>query len=358
MNSKVITALATPNIAMIKYWGKRDYTGLNTPNNSSISMTLDETLNTKTTVMFSDKLDSDKLYINGVEENIHGDNVSEKSKYIKNTLIEMRKLSGVKENVVVVSENNFPSGAGIASSASGAAALIYALNEALELKMDGKQLSIMARKISGSACRSVFGGIVKWNVGSHDDGSDSFAEMAFDVQHWKELIDIIAVVDPDTKKVSSSIGHEATVRTSVLYKNRVPFAEEGVTKIEDAIKNKDLDSLSKVIMRDSNNMHATMLDTWPPIMYLNDSSKEIVYKIHQLNDSQQDKKCIAGYTFDAGPNAHIITTDEHKEEVLTALKDVQGIKKIFESHQGVGPRILPENESLLDENTLTPKKMK
>lgn len=354
MSNEIVTALATPNIAMIKYWGKRDYTGLNTPNNSSISMTLDENLNTKTTVMFSDELENDKLFINKVEEQIHGNDVSEKSKYIKNTLESMKKLAGVKSNAVVVSENNFPSGAGIASSASGAAALIFALNEALKLKMNVKQLSIMARKISGSACRSVYGGIVKWNVGSKSDGSDSYAEQVFDENYWKTLVDIVAIVDSGTKKVSSSIGHEATVKTSVLYKNRIPFAEEGVKVVETAIKNRDINSLSMAIMRDSNNMHATMLDTWPPIMYMNDISKEIIYRINELNESQKNK-CIAGYTFDAGPNAHIITTDENKKEVLEMLKKIKGIKNIVESHQGRGPRLLSKKDSLLNEKTLEPR---
>ncbi|MEM0201167.1 MAG: diphosphomevalonate decarboxylase [Candidatus Micrarchaeaceae archaeon] len=354
MKNNFATALATPNIALIKYWGRRDNTGLNLPNNSSISMTLDENLNTKTTVMLSDEINEDILYINKIKEDISGSKASEKSKYIKNTLESMKKLAKIEKNFIVISENNFPSGAGIASSASGAAALICALNELLKLKMSTKQLSIMARKISGSACRSVYGGIVKWRVGSKKDGGDSFAEKIFDEKYWKELVDIIAVVDANTKKVSSSIGHEATVKTSVLYENRVSFAEKGVFSVEKAIKNKDIDMLSLAVMRDSNNMHATMLDTWPPIMYLNDSSKEIMYKIHELNE--QKNRCIAGYTFDAGPNAHIITTDIHKEEVLNAIKDIKGIKNIIESHQGKGPRILGKNESLLDEKTLLPKR--
>ena len=354
VETEAVTGVATPNIAFIKYWGKREYTGLNTPNNSSISMTLDETVKTTTSVLFSNKIKRDTVFINGIEESIFGKDISEKFRYMKIILDKMRSTSNIKENVLIVSENNFPSSAGIASSASGAAALVFVLNKALGLNMNFKELSIMARQISGSACRSLFGGIVRWNKGSRDDGLDSYAEQIFNKENWSELIDIIAIVDSQTKKISSSIGHEATVNTSVLYKERIAFAEKGVFEVERAVKNKDLDLLSRTIMRDSNNMHATMLDTWPPIIYLNDASKEIMYKIHELNDSQKDKKFIVGYTFDAGPNAHIITTKKHKETIIKMLHDIKGIKSIIESEIGNGPRIASNKESLIDVKNFSP----
>ncbi len=354
--SAVTTAVGTPNIALIKYWGKRDYTGLNTPNNSSISMTLDETLSTRTSLIFSDKLSKDTLYINGIEEAVSGENIPEKSAYLKRTLDYMRKLSGTKENALIVSENSFPSSAGIASSASGAATLVFALSNALNLKMSLKDMSIIARQISGSACRSLFGGIVKWNKGSKADGTDSYAEQVFDETYWPELIDIIAIVDPSKKKVSSSIGHAATVKTSVLYTARPKFAEKGIYDIEKAVKDRDIDMLSMTIMRDSNNMHATMLDTWPPIMYLTDASKEIIYGIHDMNDTEG--KCIAGYTFDAGPNAHIITTEKYRKRVNEMLEHTGVVRKALESHMGKGPRLLREDGSLIDEKALKPKHAK
>ena len=353
--TNIVTGIATPNIAFIKYWGKRDYTGLNTPNNSSISMTLDETVKTTTSVVFSSKIKKDTIFINGIEENISAaKEVSEKSRYMNAILDKMRSISKINKHALIVSKNNFPSGAGIASSASGAAALVVALNDALALNMNTKELSIMARQISGSACRSLYGGIVKWHKGSREDGVDSYAEQMFKKDHWKELIDIIAIVDSKTKKVSSSIGHETTVKTSTLYKERPAFAEKNIGEIEKAVKNRDIDLLSRIIMKDSNNMHATMLDTWPPIMYLNDSSREIIYKIHELNDSQKNGKYIAGYTFDAGPNAHIITTEAHRSKIIKMLEELSGVKNIIESRMGDGPRIAETKESLIDIERLTP----
>ena len=347
------TAIGTPNIAFIKYWGKRDDSGLNTPNNSSISMTLDETLSTKTSVLFSERLGKDALYINGDEEPIEGGRISEKSAYLKRILDHMKRIAGVDHHALIVSENSFPSGAGIASSASGAATLVFALSEALNLEMSRKEMSITARQISGSACRSLFGGIVKWRAGTEKDGSDSYAEQVFDSSYWPELIDIIAIVDSSKKRVSSSAGHAATVKTSVLYGARPAFAENGVSEIERAVAAKDLNRLSMAIMRDSNNMHATMLDTWPPIMYLSDASKDIIYKVHELNESEG--KCIAGYTFDAGPNAHIITSEEHRDRVMETLSEIDGIRETIESHMGGGPRLLEEKDCLIDEAGIAPK---
>ncbi|MGC8479674.1 MAG: diphosphomevalonate decarboxylase, partial [Candidatus Micrarchaeia archaeon] len=276
MEEKVFTSIATPNIAFIKYWGKRDYTGLNLPNNSSISMTLNEVVKTKTSVVFSDTFKKDRFFLNGKEEELYGKVANEKLAYTGKIISKFRELSGIKKNVLVVTENNFPSSAGIASSASGAAALVFALNNALSLNMNNKALSIMARQISGSACRSLFGGIVKWNKGNKPDGSDSYAKQIVDEKFWN-LVDVLVIVDSKEKKISSSVGHEATVKTSTLYKTRPKFAEAGVKIVEEAIIKKDIDMLSRAIMKDSNNMHATMTDTWPPILYLNDTSKEIIY---------------------------------------------------------------------------------
>ncbi len=355
INEKVVTAIGTPNIAFIKYWGKRDYTGLNTPNNSSISMTLDEKLSTRTSVVFSKKLNRDMLYINGSEEVMVGEKIPEKSAYLKRILDHMRRLAGVKENALIVSENSFPSSAGIASSASGAATLVFVLSNALQLDKKSREMSVIARQISGSACRSMFGGIVRWNKGMKEDGSDSYAEQAFKDTHWPELIDIIAIVDPSKKRVSSSVGHADTVKTSVLYPLRPKFAEEGIVTVEKAIAGKDIDALSKAIMRDSNNMHATMLDTWPPIMYLTDASKDIIYGIHELNDA--NGKRIAGYTFDAGPNAHIITTEKNRKKIMDMLSGIRGVRQTIEGHMGTGPRLLESKDSLIDEKTLTPKRV-
>src|SRR5271157_1261942 len=221
------TAEASPNIAFIKYWGRRSVQNL--PNNSSLSMTLDSAvLSTKTSVLVSRRLDKDMLYINGELQDITSAAANEKTAHIRNILNTLRRLSHSDCRALIVSQNSFPADAGLASSASGSAAFIEAAIPAFGLSIDPKVKSMLAMQISGSACRSLFGGIVKWNVGNKPDGSDSYAEQVFDENYWPELLDIIAMVNDDKKKVSSSEGHTRTVKTSLLYERRVAFAEEGV----------------------------------------------------------------------------------------------------------------------------------
>lgn len=344
---KVTTAVGHSNIALVKYWGKRD-NDLNLPNNSSISITLDDEVKTTTSVVFSDMLRGDKFFING---NLQKEDTSnEKNMFMRKVLNDMRRMAGTESKALIVSENSFPESSGMASSASGAATLVFALSNALGLGYDNRQLSIISRKISGSACRSVYGGIVKWQRGSRKDGSDSYAMQIAKPSDWPDLVDVIAIVDPSKKKVSSSRGHALTVATSPLYKVRAGFAEKNVEEIELAVDRKDFGALATTIMRDSNNMHATMLDTWPPIMYLNDISRDIIYAVHEMNE--QNGKVLAAYTFDAGPNAHIITMEKNRHSVLEKLGEISGIKRIVTARIGEGPRIVSDN--LIDIERLAP----
>ncbi|MGC8496340.1 MAG: diphosphomevalonate decarboxylase [Candidatus Micrarchaeia archaeon] len=345
----VYTAIATPNIALVKYWGKRGDGSLNLPNNSSVSFTLSEnTLNTKTSVAIAPNINEDMIYINGELQT--KDQANEKTTFITRIIKEMKEKAGVRDNLLVVSNNSFPTGSGLASSASGASALVFALNALLGLKMDSRNLSIIARKISGSACRSVIGGFVYWRKGELEDGSDSYAEQIAPYSYW-DLVDIIGIVDEARKKVSSSQGHSATVKTSVFYKSRPEYAEKNARSVVDAVRGRDFAALAEVVMRDSNNMHASMLDTWPPIRYLNDKSWSIIEAVHDLN--MRNGESIAAYTFDAGPNAHIITTTKHVNEVKKMLLGVLGEgSRILEAQVGSGPRLLPESDSLISDESL------
>ncbi len=340
------TFRCSPNIALIKYWGRRD-DALNLPNNSSVSMTLDSGLSTRTSVLFSDSLGSDVVYVDGnryTQESAQ----NEKLGNIFETIRYMRGLAAVRSGAIVVSENSFPSGAGLASSASGGAALVCAADAALGLGLSKTELSLIARRISGSACRSLFGGIALWKRGSKADGSDSFAEQLFDEKYWSELVDVIAMSSEASKKVSSSEGHSRTVRTSGLYKLRPALAEASVGKVIGAIRNRDFNALAELIMRDSNNMHATMLDSWPPIIYMSDVSTAIISSVHAMNKDHGEN--IAAYTFDAGPNAHVITLSKHEAEVRDMLLGTKGVIKVVSSKAGTGPERL--GESLISEEIL------
>jgi diphosphomevalonate decarboxylase len=351
MSDEIVTAVGTPNIALVKYWGKRDFK-LNLPTNSSISITLDESLNTRTSVLFSDKLKEDNMYINGESYDLN-DTTNEKSIFTSNIINYMRGIAKTKAKALIVSKNSFPTASGLASSASGAATLSFAVSKALGLDLPTRELSIIARNISGSACRGVIGGFVIWKKGDKPDGSDSFAETIVDEKYWPEVIDIITLVSSAKKKISSSDGHRMTPSTSDLYKIRPEIGEAHVEKMKKAIIERDFQTLGEITIRDSNSLHATMLDTYPPIMYLNDVSKQIIYAIHELN--KEEREIIAAYTFDAGPNAQLITLNKHKEKVINAVKDIVGKENTIVAGQGSGPRLLTTQDSLIDENKLAPR---
>lgn len=323
------TAIAAPNIALVKYWGKKDDL-LKLPLNDSISITLDENvLTTKTELSILDKKGGDLVYLNG--KKVRDEKILEWIKLVRERLAS--KYPIVKNKFEIKSKNNFPTAAGIASSASGFCALATALCGCLGI-IDRKEMSILARLGSGSASRSVYGGFVKWNAGDKSD--NSYATQVVDEKYWKGIYDVIAVVDSGKKKISSKEGMENTASTSQLFDKRIDDANMRISRMITAIKDRDFGKLCEETMRDSNSMHATMLDSWPPVMYMSDVSREIVYAVHELNG----KGIVAGYTFDAGPNAHIICRGKDVEGVKKMLGKIKGVKKIIVSGVGGGSKLI------------------
>src|SRR3989339_1401000 len=192
------TAIAPSNIAFTKYWGRKDET-LRLPENGSICMCLSNLLTT-TTVEFSQGYQQDEVTING-----GGLEAGEAKRIIKH-LDRIRKPAGIDRKAKVVSNNNFPTGTGLSSSASGFAALTLAASKAAGLDLSEKDLSILARQGSGSACRSIPGGFVEWLDG--DTSETSYAVQIFPPNHW-DIIDIVAVVSENKKEVSTSVGQQS-----------------------------------------------------------------------------------------------------------------------------------------------------
>lgn len=223
----------------------------------------------------------------------------------------------------IVSENNFPTAAGLASSAAGLAALVRAIADLYQLPTSKTELSKIARQGSGSACRSLFGGYVAWEMGTAADGSDSQAVEIAPASHWPTMKALILVASAEKKGISSTSGMQTTVATSDLFMRR---AEVVVPKHQaqmiEAVKNRDFALFGTVTMKDSNSFHATCLDTFPPIFYLNDTSRAAIRAVESIN--QKAGKIIAAYTFDAGPNCVIYFEEEHMAEVAGVLKSVLG----------------------------------
>lgn len=318
------TTTAPVNIAVIKYWGKSS-TSLNLPTNSSLSVTLSQNdLRTLTTAACSKTFTEDALWLNDEIQDVSGTRLQacfrelrslRKAKEDKNT--QLSPISSYKLNIV--SENNFPTAAGLASSAAGFAALVRAIADLYELDESPTELSRIARQGSGSACRSLFGGYVAWEHGSADDGSDSLAVQVAPESHWESMRAAILVVSAAKKGVSSTSGMQATVATSALFPHRakvvVPARMEEMKK---AIHNKDFEAFAELTMADSNSFHAVCLDTIPPIFYLNDVSRAAIRVVEEINRCAG--KRIAAYTFDAGPNAVIYYDQTNEKAVLGVLK--------------------------------------
>jgi diphosphomevalonate decarboxylase len=218
----------------------------------------------------------------------------------------------------IVSENNFPTAAGLASSAAGFAALVQAIGNLYELPDSPSELSLIARQGSGSACRSLFGGYVAWRMGEKEDGSDSKADLVAPASHWPSMRALILVVSASKKGVSSTSGMQQTVATSGLFQQRIStVVPANMALMEDAIKNRNFPQFAEVTMRDSNSFHATCADTYPPIFYMNDVSKAAIRAVEAIN--AQAGKTVAAYTFDAGPNCVVYYQEEDAATVLGAF---------------------------------------
>ncbi len=233
----------------------------------------------------------------------------------------------------IVSENNFPTAAGLASSAAGFAALVRAIAFLYQLPASPTDLSRIARQGSGSACRSMQGGYVAWNKGEREDGSDSVAYEVAPASHWPEMRALILVASSDKKDVSSTAGMQQTVASSSLFEHR---ANEVVPKrmkaMEKAIHDRNFEAFATLSTKDSNNFHACCLDTDPPIFYLNDTSRAAIRLCEALNTAHGRSICT--YTFDAGPNAVVYYLADDENDVAGYFKGVIGDKPGWDGKRG------------------------
>jgi len=318
MSEYTSTAIAHPNIALIKYWGNKDQ-NLRIPVNGSISFNL-ESLFTQTKVSFDSVYKSDHLTIDGNE--ITGSSLAR----VVSFLDIVRTLAGKNLFAHVESMNNFPIGTGIASSASAFSALSLAASKAIGLDLSEKDLSRLARRGSGSACRSIPEGFVEWFPGKSD--SDSFSESIAPANHW-DLVDIIAVISTEHKKVGSTAGHQLA-GSSPLQAARIADTERRLEIVRNAILDKDFFTMAENVELDSNIMHAVMMTSNPPLMYWESTSITIMKTVKDWRNSGLP----VCYTLDAGPNVHIITTKDYSEKLISNLVAIKGIQKILKSYVG------------------------
>ena len=317
-------AIAPANIAFIKYWGKINEK-LRLPANPSISMNLSECLTT-TTVEFDKNLLKDEFILNG---KVVADKESERvSKHIDT----IRSISKVKDFARVVSINNFPKSSGIASSASGFAALTLAASSAAGLKLDERKLTILARLGSGSACRSIPDGIVEWKFGKRSE--DSYAHTLFGSDYW-DIRDIIVVVGGGEKKVSSTEGH-SLAESSPFYKTRILGMSKKVEEIKKALKNKDFTKFGEITEAEAINMHTVMMTGSPPLYYWTPETLRVMKAVLDLRETGIE--CY--FTIDAGPNVHVICEGKNAPKIAGVLAKLKGVKNLIENKIGRGAHLV------------------
>lgn len=325
-------ALAHPNIALIKYWGNEDH-HLRIPANGSISMNL-AGLYTETAVTFDPSLNSDHVIING--HPVTGPAQHRVSAFLDR----VRGMSEKREFARVASRNNFPMGAGIASSASAFAALSLAATEAAGLDLSQRDLSRLARTGSGSACRSVPGGYVEWQAGDSDESSLAYSIAPPD--HW-DLVDCIAIVSQAHKPVGSTEGH-ALADTSPLQASRVEDAPRRLAICRRAILECDFEALAEVTELDSNLMHAVMMTSSPVLIYWEPTTLEIIHAVRAWRKAGTP----VCYTIDAGPNVHVLCPADWAQRIIGRLGQLAGVENVLSAAPGGPARVIRKENNKID----------
>lgn len=321
-----ITVRTHPNLALIKYWGKRDE-ALMLPTRSSLSLTLDA-LTTETTITHASGRDEIHLAFNA------STNAQQK---VQSFIDLFRKMFGITHHFSVSSVNNFPTGAGLASSSSGFAALACGLAKYCKLNVSDRELSILARQGSGSAARSIHGGIVLWHKGQLPDGTDSYAEQLCNEHHWPEFCILAVIVDSKEKKINSRHAMQTTTTTNPLsYQHWIASSEHRLAEMVTAITAKDIMRVGQHAEQDWHGMHASMRDTTPTLDYWTLTSYEVIKAVEHLRSG--NIQCF--FTTDAGPNVFVCSHRDDVAPITARLTTIPGVATIIPSGIGGKPKIL------------------
>ena len=312
-------AVAHPNLALVKYWGKKSVES-NIPATPSLSITLGG-LCTTTTVAEHRR---DRFVLNDVEQ--RDDKVA--------AWLELLRRDHAIPPLSIESTSNFPPSCGLASSASGFAALTLALNEHLNWKLDELELANVARQGSVSAARSILGGFVALEP-SRDDCS---TKSLFPSDHW-DLRIVVAITDSRKKSISSREGMQRSVLTSPYYESWVHGAATDFKDCEEAIGCRDLAALGYVTEKSCRKMHALMLTSEPALIYWNSGSLEVIDAVHNL----RREGTIAFYTSDAGPQIKIICEPEAEHAVRSRIEALVGVQQVLVSSIGEGAQVLADD---------------
>jgi diphosphomevalonate decarboxylase len=315
MEYRAVTSAAHANIALAKYWGKLD-SGRNLTAVPSLSLTLDG-LCTTTTVEFSPALAHDEVSLNG---SVASQLAHER---VVRVLERVRALSGVSASARVTSRNDFPTASGLASSASGFAALVLAAARAAGLQTSLEGLSELAREASASAARSLFGGFVSLGAGAAQ------AERVAPVEHW-DVVMLVAVTTTAMKSTSSTEGMRLSKESSPYYGSWVDASPRIYAEVRDAVLARDLARLGAAMEQSTLMMHACMFAGRPPLLYWSDASVRVIRTVEHL----RARGVPAYFTMDAGPHVKVLTEPAHESAVAEALRQTPGVMSIIRAAPG------------------------
>jgi diphosphomevalonate decarboxylase len=321
------TAIANPNIAFVKYWGKAD-AALNLPANPSLSMNL-AALTTATTVEFRPGLPSDTVTIDDQPA------TDQAAARVVAHLDRVRALAGTDDRAWVASRNDFPAGTGLASSAAAFAALSLAAALAVGLDLDEAALSRLARLGSGSACRSVPAGFSLWQG---DSDETSYARQVASPEHW-DLRDVIAIVSHKHKSVGSLEGH-ALASSSPLHAARLAAVPGFLDAVRQGLEKRDLSIMGPAVEVDAMAMHGVMMTSQPALLYWLPETVAVLREVRAWRQSGLG----VYFTLDAGPNVHCLCEAADAREVAGRLRNSVVVQDVLVS--GPGEAVRPVNYSL------------
>jgi diphosphomevalonate decarboxylase len=324
MQNRKATCVSCSNIAFIKYWGNRD-AARRVPLNDSISMNLDHATTT-TTVEFDAALTEDQVVLGGAAA------PDAARVRVVAHLDRVRALAHLETKARVESLNSFPTGAGIASSASGFAALTVAATRAAGLELRERELSILARQGSGSACRSIPAGFVEWIAGSSSD--DSYAISIAPPTHW-DLRDVIAIVSTKEKPIGSTAGHAASA-TSPFISARVQALPPRFHRVRRAVLAKDLTLLGPALEEDALELHFVAMTSRPPVFYWTPAMVRVIQALHQW---RADGLAVY-FTLDAGPNVHLICESKDADQVAALARAVPEVQQVIVNAPGDAAHVI------------------
>jgi diphosphomevalonate decarboxylase len=322
------TVTAPSNIAFIKYWGARDLAQA-LPMNASISMTLTECVSLSTVAFTEGSDEPDRIEL--VAED--GSTALPSASFRERALAHVGRMSRWARrsgSFRVATRNSFPTGAGIASSASGFAALTLAATKALGLSLSTPELSDLARMSgSGSAARSVLGGYVEWSPQGEGTGH---AEALAPASHW-DLRDVIALVDHGEKDVSSLDGHRVAA-SSPHFDTRQRILPQRLALVRRAIDERDLEALGPVLEEEAIELHLIAMSSKPPIFYWKPGTVQVLERLRKL----RSEGVSAWATMDAGANVHVICAPQSEAAVISVLQGLSGVSGVLLDGAGEGPR--------------------